>query len=126
MSGISKPSQHDKITKTQCLASAKRQQCRRRRHCRTDFVSSNNEDWAISDGNYVGEVVNYKPHGKGMFTIANISYLGDWFSRVWDKGCCVRVEIVYFVNGMKLVATSEDRKGTMVLDDGSKHVGVGI
>lgn len=27
---------------------------------------------------------------------------------------------------MKLVATSEDRKGTMVLDDGSKHVGVGI
>lgn len=61
-----------------------------------------------------------------MFTIANISYLGDWFSRVWDKGCCVRVEIVYVVNGMKLVATSEDRKGTMVLDDGSKHVGVGI
>jgi hypothetical protein len=109
------------------------------------LVSSNNEDGAIGDGRYVGELVNYMPHGKGRLSIGDIHYLGDWHEGnmhgngmmklanhhimvegVWDKGCCVHVEIVYFVNGTKWVATNEDGKGTMVLDDGSKHFGVGM
>ena len=109
------------------------------------FVSSNNEDGAIGDGKYVGELVDYKPHGKGRLSIGDIHYLGDWYEGsmhgngmmklanhhimvegVWDKGCCVRAEIVYFANGMKWVATNEDGKGMIVLNDGSKHIGVGM
>ena len=77
----------------------------RLRECKEGVRTGNNTEMQLTEGKYIGEIANGKPHGKGVIyyntedNTKRVSYEGDW------------------VNGIKT------GKGIMIWKDGNKYIG---